>query len=116
MTLCVYSVTQSNSVMIPSVYYTSQHTYTDHHIYVWHHRRETPIIVLKGHSRPVSCVSWNPVHHNMLASASDDGTVRIWGTEEQVKAQLQYQQEKGEQLNGEVQVSSWLGAKHNNWL
>ena len=72
----------------------------DHHIYVWHHRRETPIIVLKGHSRPVSCVSWNPVHHDMLASASDDGTVRVWGTEEQMKAQLQYQQERGEQQNG----------------
>lgn len=85
---------------------------TDHHIYVWHHRRETPIIILKGHSRPVSCVSWNPVHHNTLASASDDGTVRIWGTEEQMKAQLHYQQEKGEQKrkysqeqqNGAVQV------------
>ena len=109
--------------------YTSLHTqffcdpflfttlHTDHHIYVWHHRRETPIIVLKGHSRPVSCVSWNPVHHDMLASASDDGTVRIWGTEEQVKAQLQYQQEKGqqqrkcsqEQHNGEVQVGTGFG-------
>ena len=70
--------------------------HVDHHIYVWHHRRETPIIVLKGHSRPVSCVSWNPVHHDMLASASDDGTVRVWGTEEQMRAQQQYQQEKEE--------------------
>jgi hypothetical protein len=30
----------------------------------------------------------------MLASGSDDGTVRIWGTEEQMKAELQYQKER----------------------
>lgn len=59
----------------------------DHHVYVWHHRRETPVIVLKGHSRAVNCVAWNPAHHDMLASASDDGTVRLWGTEEQMRVQ-----------------------------
>lgn len=56
----------------------------------------------------------------MLASASDDGTVRIWGTEEQMKAQLQYQQEKGlqqrkcsqEQRNGAMQVSGSVEKVH----
>ena len=66
----------------------------DHHVYVWHHSRENPVIVLKGHSRAVNCVSWNPVHHDMLASASDDGTVRIWGTEERMKAQLEVERNR----------------------
>jgi len=66
----------------------------DHHVYVWHHTRENPVIVLKGHSRAVNSVSWNPVCHNMLASASDDGTVRVWGTEEQMKARLEMERER----------------------
>ena len=30
----------------------------------------------------------------MLASGSDDGTVRIWGTEEQMKVELLYKKER----------------------
>ena len=51
----------------------------DHKVYIWHIRREFPIAVLEGHTRTVNCVHWNPKLPNMLASASDDGTVRIWG-------------------------------------
>ena len=54
--------------------------------------------VLKGHSRTVNCVSWNPVHYELLASGSDDGTVRVWSTEERLKAQLQYQQLREKEL------------------
>ncbi len=51
----------------------------DHKVYIWHSKREMPITVLEGHSRTVNCVHWNPKLPSMLASASDDGTVRIWG-------------------------------------
>ncbi|XP_011137847.1 WD repeat-containing protein 26 isoform X1 [Harpegnathos saltator] len=51
----------------------------DNKVYVWHIKREQPIATLIGHSRTVNCVSWNPVYHQMMASVSDDCTVRIWG-------------------------------------
>ncbi|XP_075224042.1 WD repeat-containing protein 26 isoform X2 [Lycorma delicatula] len=51
----------------------------DNKVYIWHMKRELPIATLVGHTRTVNCVAWNPVHHQMLASVSDDCTVRIWG-------------------------------------
>ena len=51
----------------------------DARVYIWHTKKEHPICVLEGHARTVTCVSWNPVVHGLIASASDDGTVRIWG-------------------------------------
>ncbi|KXJ24795.1 WD repeat-containing protein 26 [Exaiptasia diaphana] len=54
----------------------------DHNVYLWHIKMQEPIAILKGHSRTVNCVSWNPSIPSMLASASDDGTVKIWGPNE----------------------------------
>uniref|UniRef100_A0A673MLN3 WD repeat-containing protein 26 n=1 Tax=Sinocyclocheilus rhinocerous TaxID=307959 RepID=A0A673MLN3_9TELE len=51
----------------------------DHKIYIWHKRSELPIAELTGHTRTVNCVSWNPTLPGLMASASDDGTVRVWG-------------------------------------
>ncbi|XP_076063985.1 WD repeat-containing protein 26-like isoform X2 [Oratosquilla oratoria] len=51
----------------------------DMKVYVWHIRRELPIATLTGHTRTVNCVTWNPKIPSMLASVSDDATIRIWG-------------------------------------
>jgi len=51
----------------------------DNKVYIWHIKQEVPIATLEGHTRTVNCVSWNPVYHEMLASVSDDNSVRIWG-------------------------------------
>ncbi|XP_029448953.1 WD repeat-containing protein 26 isoform X2 [Rhinatrema bivittatum] len=51
----------------------------DHKVYIWHKRSELPIAELPGHTRTVNCVSWNPQIPSLMASASDDGTVRVWG-------------------------------------
>ena len=51
----------------------------DNKVYIWHQRREMPVVTLLGHTRTVNCVSWNPQFPQLLSSASDDGTVRIWG-------------------------------------
>lgn len=51
-------------------------------VYIWHMSGEEPIAVVAGHTRCVNCVAWNPVHHDMLVSASDDYSLRLWGPKE----------------------------------
>ncbi|KAI9023286.1 WD40-repeat-containing domain protein [Hyaloraphidium curvatum] len=48
----------------------------DAHVYIWNKDHGVLIEVLRGHSSTVNSIaSWR----HLIASASDDGTVRIWG-------------------------------------
>ncbi|KAF9362637.1 hypothetical protein BGX34_005779 [Mortierella sp. NVP85] len=58
----------------------------DAKVYIWHRENGNLIQTLEGHSRPVTVVAWSPTNPNMFASASDDHTIRIWGTVEDAAA------------------------------
>uniref|UniRef100_A0AC35U6N5 LisH domain-containing protein n=1 Tax=Rhabditophanes sp. KR3021 TaxID=114890 RepID=A0AC35U6N5_9BILA len=53
----------------------------DSKVVIWNKNTDTPTVELLGHSKMVNAVSWNPLNQTLLASCSDDGSVRIWGPE-----------------------------------
>ncbi|KAF8884058.1 WD40 repeat-like protein [Gymnopilus junonius] len=57
----------------------------DGHVRLWDPKTGKPIgEALKGHSKWITSLSWEPIHINAsaprLASSSKDGTVRVWST------------------------------------
>ncbi|EEF49655.1 WD repeat-containing protein 26 homolog isoform X1 [Ricinus communis] len=67
----------------------------DSQVYIWHRGSGELLLALPGHSGAVNCVSWNPENLHMLASGSDDRTIRIWGLNH-------YSLKQREQSNGTV--------------
>ncbi len=47
-------------------------------VYIWNRLTSDLIVSLRGHTGPVNAVAWSPTVPGMLASASDDRTVRLW--------------------------------------
>eukprot|EP00050_Salpingoeca_kvevrii_P011328 m.14535 g.14535 ORF g.14535 m.14535 type:complete len:536 (+) comp3375_c0_seq2:217-1824(+) len=55
----------------------------DCNVYIWHQRTGELLEKLDAHTSSVNCAAWNPTDVGMLASASDDHTVRLWGPAEE---------------------------------
>ena len=50
----------------------------DKRVYVWSMRHRRLLRALQGHEDVVTAVAWHPTRSNVLVSASDDNSVRVW--------------------------------------
>lgn len=76
-------------------------------VYIWHIKREEPILKLSGHIRTVNCVHWNPKYPALLASVSDDYSVRIWGPKRSTLSQSSSGDDLNHESNNESLEPSW---------
>ena len=57
--------------------------------HVWDRHFRAKVATLKGHSDVVNCVAFNPACEEMLVSASDDHTIRVWRSRQLSKSNHQ---------------------------
>nr|KAJ3422649.1 THO complex subunit 3 [Polyrhizophydium stewartii] len=56
------------------------------------------VLELRGHTRAVSCVAWDPEHSDKFASTSTDSTLRLWDVRS-YRSETHVVQTKGENIN-----------------
>ncbi|KAG6882646.1 hypothetical protein C0993_009748, partial [Termitomyces sp. T159_Od127] len=67
----------------------------DSNVYIWHRDTGALIETLAGHGEgSVNSVAWNPTNHRILASCSDDHTIRIWEAESRFEGPLLFRNQR----------------------
>ncbi|KRX05336.1 WD40-repeat-containing domain [Pseudocohnilembus persalinus] len=57
----------------------------DGHFYIWNKFNNQKITKIQAHNKPINDITFNPINPAILATASDDGTVKIWIPKEVAK-------------------------------
>lgn len=61
----------------------------DGKLFIWHRNYNKPLKILncedekdgKPNKNTINCVSWHPTRMNLIVSAHDDKTIKIWSTD-----------------------------------